>query len=263
MPKLPKPGPSEQTNLSFAHTARPPPAAAALPARAPSPSPPPGPAVLPGADDDDEEEEEAGPAAALAGRPPSRMLQELRVVTRAMASQTWRQLRDGYQSRSGAVVGPAVRNEKGCLVAAKTANRSVSGFLPNCMDNDELTATGQRLCADNPRRLPGFVENRSQTLPQSGHRLAVVAHKTDAEVQLLLSDDGQYASHRCHGPLCIEPAHICVESKRDNEDRKMCKGRLLVRTIMAGVEYDLHPRPCPHNPPCIEDVEERVAVARV
>lgn len=99
-----------------------------------------------------------------------------------------------------------------------------------------------------------------KTLPQSGHRLAVVAHKTDAEVTLLLSDDSQHASHLCHEPLCIEPVHIHVESKNDNEDRKMCKGRLVVRTTINGVEYVLQPRACPHTPACIPDAEERVAM---
>ncbi len=110
-----------------------------------------------------------------------------------------------------------------------------------------------------PLGFPAAHRQGTKTLPQSGHRLAVVAHQTDNEVQSLLADDGQHASHLCHEPLCIEPTHIVVESKIDNEARKMCKGRLVVRTTISGVEYDLPPRPCPHTPPCLPDMEVRVA----
>lgn len=132
MPKIPKRRPAGQTVLPFSRLSHPP-AAAAPPARPLSPSPPPfpAPAVPPGADDEDDDDNEvAGLAAVPAGHRPSRMLQELRAVTREMALQTWRQLRDGYRARSGTVVGPAVANGKGCLLAAKAANRSVSD-LPN------------------------------------------------------------------------------------------------------------------------------------
>ena len=105
-----------------------------------------------------------------------------------------------------------------------------------------------------------FRAKLDKTISQGAHRLCVLAYGVPAAVQRLLWEDDTHASHLCHCSLCIEPTHIVVESRAANEARKTCKGLLVVRTTIGGVEYDLSPAPCPHNPPCIFDFEVRDAV---
>ncbi|KAI0021713.1 hypothetical protein F4780DRAFT_737429 [Xylariomycetidae sp. FL0641] len=61
--------------------------------------------------------------------------------------------------------------------------------------------------------------------------------------------EGAHASHLCHQPACINQDHIVVESKEENEARKGCKGRIIIKTIktiVGGVAYTLPPaNQCP------------------
>lgn len=70
---------------------------------------------------------------------------------------------------------------------------------------------------------------------------------------------GEQASHLCHETTCVNPDHIVVEPKAENEARKSCKGLVVVRTTILGRVFWLRPRPCLHQPPCLFPVEERLA----
>lgn len=37
---------------------------------------------------------------------------------------------------------------------------------------------------------------------------------------------GEHASHLCHLPTCVNPDHLVVEAKGENEARKSCKGKV-------------------------------------
>lgn len=171
----------------------------------------------------------------------SKTLQELRHVTRLMARDTLRQLENGYSPQSSGHVAAAIRNEVSCVLVQKVANRAENGYI----------------------QIPpvGFLSSHRtgrKTLPQNAHRLVIIAFKSDDDIKKLL-DYGWHASHLCHEPTCIHPDHLCVEPKDKNEDRKDCKGRVIIRVRIGGTWYVLHPKPCPHEPKCIAKVEERVA----
>lgn len=171
------------------------------------------------------------------------MLTELRRVTPQMAAVTTVRLQAGYRSRSGQVIPPARTNSKGCVLAQKVPQRSEGGYVQI-----------------PPEGLQHTVGDKA--LPQGAHRLAVIAYKPADQVQRLLYETGTHASHLCHEPLCMNPEHIVVEDKAHNEARKVCRGRLMVRTSISGVVYELAPAACPHEPQCLVDIEDRVA-ARV
>ena len=50
------------------------------------------------------------------------------------------------------------------------------------------------------------------------------------EIHRMIFDD-EHASHRCHNPTCVNPDHICVETKAKNEERKGCRHK--VRTFRS------------------------------
>lgn len=66
---------------------------------------------------------------------------------------------------------------------------------------------------------------------------------------MLISDDdkatllaGAQASHICHQPTCINPLHIVVEPKEQNEARKACKALgPIIKTTVEGREMVLPP----------------------
>jgi len=192
------------------------------------------------------------------------MLQELRRVTRAMARATLAQLRTGYSSRSGSVVAAMEENELGCFLGAKKPNRSVSHHPCGALDHDHLL-TGSTALQDNgyiqitPVGFPAVYRTTGKTFAQLAHRLAVIAEKTDEDIAHLL-DDGYHASHLCHEPRCFRADHIIVETKADNEDRKQCKGRLVMKARVDGVLYTFPPKPCPHQPECLAHREQHVRV---
>lgn len=78
--------------------------------------------------------------------------------------------------------------------------------------------------------------------PYGAHRVVVLLHHRYFEFPyyfsqvILISDSaeaiqrmlflGHHASHLCHQPTCINPDHIVVEDKADNEARKVCKGKV-------------------------------------
>ena len=72
---------------------------------------------------------------------------------------------------------------------------------------------------------------------------------------------GEHASHLCHQPTCVNHEHLVVESKGANEERKACKGKVVVTTTINGRSFRLPPAPCPHRPPCLFAEEAREAVA--
>ena len=89
------------------------------------------------------------------------------------------------------------------------------------------------------------------------HRVAVLLHHSADAVRRMLHE-GQHASHLCHHPTCVNHEHIVVESKEDNEARKSCRGKVIVKFVLWGKTFFARPStPCPHNPPCILPVEER------
>jgi hypothetical protein len=172
---------------------------------------------------------------------PSQTLQELKHVTKQMAMDTLRQLRDGYKARSSAHVPTATTNSKSCILVQKVPNRDENGYI-------QIPPVG----------LPSQHKTGSKTKPQNAHRLVIMAYKSAEEIKHLL-EDLWHASHRCHEPTCINPDHLEVEPKDVNEDRKGCKGRVDIKVKLFGRTFMLWSKPCPHNPPCIADVEERTA----
>lgn len=173
--------------------------------------------------------------------PVSDTLKELRLVTKKMARDTLQQLVNGYTVRNSTAIQPATTNSKGCVLVQKVANRDENGYI----------------------QIPpvGFLDihrTGKKTRMQNAHRLVIIAYKSEEEIRRLLWDLEQ-ASHICHEPRCIKEEHLCVEPKNQNEDRKGCKGRVEVWAIINGVKYVFKAKACPHNPPCLADVEERVA----
>lgn len=55
----------------------------------------------------------------------SATLSALGGISRSLAAATLERLVSGYQDKSGSSYGPALRNEAGCLLAQKGANRAV------------------------------------------------------------------------------------------------------------------------------------------
>ena len=49
---------------------------------------------------------------------------------------------------------------------------------------------------------------------------------SEQEVEKMLQ--GGHASHLCHNPTCINHQHLVVESKAQNEERKACKGKVVM-----------------------------------
>lgn len=101
---------------------------------------------------------------------------------------------------------------------------------------------------------------RRKPAPQNAHRLVVLASKSDDEFQRLLA--GEHASHLCHQPTCINPAHIVVESRAVNEGRKRCRALgPIIKTEWKGEQLTLPPLGkcrCP-GVKCIFMIERREA----
>lgn len=62
---------------------------------------------------------------------------------------------------------------------------------------------------------------------------------------------GQQCSHLCHQPLCLEVSHVCLESVKENNDRKGC----LVWVECPHKDCALKIFVCVHSPPCIKYAE--------
>ena len=187
-------------------------------------------------------------SAAATGEQPSSSisLRELRLVDRRMAVETVNAMKTGYTTRSKQSVPTAEVTDLGCWLAAKGSNRQENGYV--AVAPKGLTAT---LGGARPSRA-------TKALPQGIHRLAVIAHKSQADINHLLYD-GWHASHLCHHPTCFNPAHITVEAKADNEARKSCRGRTIWR-VRAGERVLVCPPPqCLHQPRCLFETEEREA----
>lgn len=187
----------------------------------------------------------------LAGEPGnlSTTLRELRGVSPKLARDTLRRLEAGYVDKSGSGYPAAVRTPSGCLLAQKPPNRADNGYIQIAPIS---TAT---------RGLAG--SRAIKQMPQNAHRLVVIGHGTEEERRRLV-ENGDHASHRCGQPTCIEPSHIVVESKADNEARKACKQSLLVGlATVDGVTKTVwrSSYQCDHTPSCIARVAEGVLVA--
>ncbi|KAF4625086.1 hypothetical protein G7Y89_g13083 [Cudoniella acicularis] len=153
-------------------------------------------------------------------RPDSATLRELKLVTKEVAQDTLKRLRDGYTDKSGSSYPAAVITPSGCILCQKKPNRAENGYIQIAP-----ISTGTRAGTKN-----GITAQKP--LPQNAHWLAVVAYKSEEEIEGMLA--GAQASHLCHNPLCINPDHITVEEKAKNEARKGCAGRVAVRTVIAG-----------------------------
>lgn len=157
-----------------------------------------------------------------------------------LADETLKRLRLGYTDKSGSRYSAATRMPNNCLLAQKGKNR----------DND----TGYIQIAPistNTRGLAGSKNDNLQS--QNAHRLVVMALKSE-EDRCNLIEKGWEASHLCHNPTCIEETHIVVEAKKDNEARKVCKGKftagyILINGIRTLVFKSDHV--CHHSPSCL------------
>lgn len=135
------------------------------------------------------------------------MLQELRTVDRQSAIDTLARVKNGYQDKSGASYAAAILTNSRCIVAQKSANRALTGYVQIAPIRSGTRA--------------GTLNGVRQTKPliQAIHRLAVVAYGTeDSRIRML--ENGWHTSHRCHNSRCFAPDHIVVERKAANEARK-------------------------------------------
>lgn len=132
--------------------------------------------------------------------------------------------------KSGARYAAAVRTPNGCLLCQKAPNREVSttqSQTPNNADHVSTQRNGYIQIAPVAdltirTRAGKGATKKVKPLPQSGHRLAVMAFKEEEDIRHLL-DDGWHASHLCGRTTCIEPGHLVVEPKDRNEARKDCR----------------------------------------
>jgi hypothetical protein len=143
----------------------------------------------------------------------NKTLAELKMISRQDALLAWERLRDGYRDKSGSGYAAATREENGCIIANKQANRADNGYVQIA----PIVTTRTRALKGHARK--------QKPCPQSGHRLAVIAFHDQTAIDHML-DDAWHASHLCHRPRCIEPSHIVVEPKRANEARKACKDKV-------------------------------------
>jgi len=137
--------------------------------------------------------------------------------------------------------GRAATNEVGCIIPRKTTQSR--GYVQVDVVNESTHGKAQL-----------------------AHRIVAFLNAPADQVELLLRGHderglGYQASHLCGIANCILPAHIVVESKAINESRKDCHAHITVKTEIDGAVYILPPnQPCPHQPQCIWQVEEREAL---
>jgi len=183
----------------------------------------------------------SSPALDIPPQQPARRLHPICRVSRARWVEALRRLEYGHRYR-GQGSERALTNASGCILPVKAANRKVSGYI-QCLP---------------PVLVPAH-EQEPIISPQLAHRVACYIYKSEADVEKLLYG-GYHASHRCGYERCINPEHLVVETKAENEARKACSNKVDVITVIGQHRYVLHDQPCTHTPPCIIRREERNAV---
>lgn len=183
---------------------------------------------------------EKGSVVAAPSKAPSTSLQELRLVPSSLAAKTIQRLIDGYRDKSGSSYPSAISNLRGCLLAQKKPNRAENGYIQIAP------------ISTSPRGLAG--SSSKGPIAQIASRLVIIAEGSGAERKLLLSGDEMQASHLCHDPACINKNHIVVESKIDNERRKICRKKLFVCCVEREGLWEIlleSVYTCPHEPACL------------
>lgn len=172
--------------------------------------------------------------------PATTTIGELREVSAAVALSTLSRLINGYTDKSKSGYPAATTNSSGCTLAQKSPNRADNGYV-------QITPISS---ATRSGTVNGTVKAKPK--PQNAHRLAVVAHK-GAQDRTNLLDNGYHASHRCHNPTCINPDHIVVETKANNEGRKRCRQEFWL-VELGGVAIAQSVFKCACVPRCIPRV---------
>jgi hypothetical protein len=119
--------------------------------------------------------------------------------------------------------GPAARDERGCVIPQKAANRKENGYV-QFKAGDHTVQASRVVCFLNP-------------------------DISAAEKERMLRNDLQ-ASHICHNSLCIAEAHIILETFDANEARKVCARKVNVITTIDGQRYIMLAEKCNHVPRC-------------
>jgi hypothetical protein len=178
-------------------------------------------------------------------------LAQLREVSKESAIAAVARLVNGYTDKSGSGYGPATTNSKGCILCQKAPNRDDKGYIQIAP-----ISTNTRAGSTN-----GVTS--AKPLPQGGHRLVILATKSDEEIEKLLYQ-GYHASHTCWETVCLNEEHLQVETKEENEKRKAHAGRTRYITEIDGKQYVLEPElVCDCRTPCLVATEYRVAAPYV
>jgi hypothetical protein len=122
----------------------------------------------------------------------------------------------GYTDKSGSSYGPAIRNSTGCLLAQKVDQGG--GYI-------------QFQVKAKSAGLPG-----SGKLTWGAHQATVYLFGNLIEKWFVLKKcitglpacERWEISHLCHNPNCIEPNHLYIELKSQNESRKICKHKVIM-----------------------------------
>jgi len=108
----------------------------------------------------------------------SRASKEFEGISVKCAQKTLDRLINGYKDKSGSSYPPASITETGCILASKAANRSKNGHIQIAP-----------IAMATSRSVNGI--RKLKPCPQNAHRLAVLAYKSQSEVDKLLRDDNQ------------------------------------------------------------------------
>ena len=112
----------------------------------------------------------------------------------------------------------------------------------------ETTSNG--FCLDSrlvPSKFDGYIQ-----LSSHGANKFCVLGEMLAWARGIYITKGQQISHRCHNPVCTIPAHIVVESARENNNRKGCVVWWDCPHSKDGCNLKL--LICAHRPTCIRYV---------
>jgi len=164
----------------------------------------------------------------------------LEKMSRGNLSESIRRLVEGHLYR-GQGSGPATVNAVGCVIPKKTTQSR--GYVQVDVVNESTYGKAQLA-----HRIVAF-------LNCAADQVELLLRGQDSEAQ------GYYASHLCGIANCINPQHIVVETRAENEARKSCHQHVVVRTEIDSTSYILPPnRSCPHQPQCFWQIEDREAM---
>lgn len=148
---------------------------------------------------------------------------------------------------AGTSFRPAQRTPSGCVLTHQSTNRAgPTGYPITQLVTITRSSTRARPGQVAPPRRPNVQANR------------LVAYLFgEAESRRRLTQQNHQASHLCHEAKCINPAHIVVEPKENNEARKLCRRRH--RPIIQGRKTGKRSHPpendCTCSPPCLRRVQ--------